>query len=195
MALDNYDQPNILFLQGCFLEDCSTIEDMFLEMVLQVSGTSDEQNSVYDKLPDRFTDLESWPTETNTLCWECSCTYYTPPIPIPISIHPSKSDPGGFGHIKTKGGNCTWNCAASGIYREFPIASDRWERMVLLKMLYKKMTGTSIDIIARSPDKTTMVQYGGDKTIENYRKDMITTNLMNKDAIKHNTTKNIQVTV
>jgi hypothetical protein len=189
MIIDSYDdQPNVLFLRGCFAEDCSTIEDIFDERL--VGGITEEApyetTLEYDKIPEVFTCMQTWIKKTNLKCWSCDCCFQNIPVFIPLSIN----DIDGNAVIDVLGNFCSWSCAASYIIREYT-GNERWEKMSLLRILYKIFTGRSIDVIEPSPPKTIMVQYGGKKSLQSYKKDLDVLNTNYNSTIEHNKIKNI----
>ena len=164
----NYDQPFILFFQGCSLCDCRTTDDMCDEQMLKrlEENELDLRIVIYDKLPKKFTGMQDWPETTNLRCWTCDNNFISPPVFIPESIDRSTSVIG-YGDISTIGNFCTWNCASRYIATYYN-GNNRWEKDAMLRLMYKIMTGLDIDIIQPSPPKTIMVQYGGTITQKEY---------------------------
>lgn len=169
LSLENYKQPNILFLRGCFLSKCTSIEDMFDEQLL--SGISDVESrsksaNIPDKLPVSFNGVKDWVKSINIKCWSCDCTFHTVPLFIPLSIT-SSGDPVRIS-MDTFGNFCSWNCASLHI-ETYQKSNNRWESREMLKFLYKCFTGDKISEILPAMSKTNMKQYGGDMTIQEYR--------------------------
>lgn len=195
MELGNYNHPNILFLQGCFLEDCSSIEDMFDEQLVNQSFANTEpydvKDIVYDTIPKRFTSLETWVKKTNLKCWSCNCNFHNVPIFVPSVLEKSENTGQICGHIDTIGNFCSWNCAAQYINLYFT-GIDKWEKHESLKLVYKLFTGKHIDDIVPSPSKTCMLHYGGKMTQQEYRESIISLNTMYKSSIHHNSIEHIQ---
>lgn len=166
LCLDTYDQPNIMFLSGCFLQDCNTIEDMFDERLVNQSSNENMYNIekiVYGCIPKTFETVDKWLEKTNIKCWSCDCVFYSRPVTSPYTLH--KED----NNIKmdTEGIFCSWSCASYYINLHFK-GTEKWERHEFLKKLYNIFTGKTIDYIEPSPPKTIMVQYGGKKTQKEY---------------------------
>jgi hypothetical protein len=193
MDLQSYKPVNILFLRGCFVDDCDSIEDLFDARLLGETSEDAPFKSteiVYDKIPSTFKNMGTWITSTNLLCWSCDCVFYSIPIFVPTAI---KCGPSGTcsNHINivddmdTLGNFCSWNCASSYIDCNFK-GSRKWEIHEFLKMLYTVFTKKTIPQITASCDKTTMVQYGGAKTRQEYRKMLETSNEKYKNALIHN---------
>jgi hypothetical protein len=189
MDLDSYDQPNILFLCGCFICDCSSIEDLFDEQLVYQSLTENELYEVddnsFDIIPKQFISVELWVKKTNLKCWSCDCTFHNSPVFIPSSIERTDNDDQHVWSMGTLGNFCTWNCASQYINLHFT-HSDKWEKHELLKLLYKIFNNTIIDEIIQSPPKTIMKQYGGKLTQREYQENMITLNKNYKISIQHN---------
>ena len=195
MNLDSYEQPNILFLSGCFLEDCNTIEDLFDEKIinesLQDARIYEINSIVYDKIPQTFTTVEEWPKKTNLKCWSCDRNFNTMPIFIPLTLIQSDDPKKRCGAMDPLGNFCTWGCAAQYINLYFP--SEKWEKHSFLRMLYKMVTKEHIDEIVAAPLKTEMHQYGGKLTSKKYSELLVDLNSAYKTAIQHNSIDNLQV--
>lgn len=188
MNLDSYDQPNILFLSGCFLSDCSSIEDLFDEQLvnqLPENELYEVKDTVFDSMHRTFTSVDTWVKKTNLKCWSCDCNFHNAPIFIPSSIE--RSDVVGqlTGSMDTLGNFCSWNCASQYINIHFT-GNSKWEKHELLKLLYKIFTGTTIEEIIESPSKTIMEQYGGKKTQQEYKDNLLKLNNIHKTSIRHN---------
>ena len=194
LSLDSYDQPNILFLRGCFLGDCNSIEDMFDEQLVNQSMTECEiyemSNTIYDEIPKTFTTKEEWTKKTNLKCWSCDCNFHNVPVFIPNSLERSESVDNTYGNMDVLGNFCSWNCAAQFINLYYT-GTEKWEKHELLKLLYKNFTGSTIDEIVPSPPKTQMKQYGGKKTQKEYRDMLITLNDSYITSIRHNSIDHI----
>lgn len=194
MDLDNYNQPNILFLRGCFLSDCSSIEDLFDERLVIQSMPEDDlydvKEVVYNDIPRHFTSLDSWVKKTNVKCWSCDCNFHNVPIFVPISLERSDIEEKKCGNMDTLGNFCSWNCAAQYINLHFN-GCEKWEKHELLKLLYKIFTGSTIEEIVESPPKTMMKQYGGKKTQQEYREELSTLNDRYNTSIHHNSISHI----
>jgi hypothetical protein len=188
LELNSYDQPNILFLKGCFVEDCSSIEDIFDENLVNQSLTEDElyntQDIVFDNIPKQFTTVDTWIKKTNLKCWSCDCNFHNVPVFIPMSIERSDSTEVLTGSMDTLGNFCSWNCASQYINLHFS-ATKKWERHESLKLLYKIFTNISIDEIVQSPPKTIMKQYGGNQTQAEYMDGLMKLNDYYKRSIQH----------
>lgn len=182
MDIEDYEVPNILFLKGCFLDNCSNIEDIFDQKLMiesqQCSDYYEIANITYDKLPTEFESLSKWPVTTNLKCWGCDCNFHNRPIFIPNSIeHNNKMD--------THGNFCSWGCAALYIDLHYNL-DEKWEKHAMLRKLYKIFTGNNIKDIIPAIPKTEMIQYGGKKTVKEYRDALSQLNNAYITAIRHN---------
>ena len=171
MELDSYDTPNVLFLRGCFLKDCVSIEDIFDERIMGESAAKETdllpEPIIYDKIPNTFVTMEAWIKKTNLKCWYCDCNFYNIPIFIPRYITDPPDAKSKHGPIGVHGNFCSWNCASYHINLYFP--SNKWEKHRLLRFLYNIFTGKTIGEIVPSHPKTDMVQYGGKLTQTQYK--------------------------
>ena len=159
----NYEPPNILFLKGCFLDDCKSVEDLFDQKLLTASQADVDfytKDIKYDKIPTVFENLDTWPKSTNIKCWVCDCVFYTRPIFIPSSIDRDNK-------MDTEGNFCFWGCAALYINLHYN-TEERWEKHAMLRKLFTVFTGETIKEIVPAIPKTEMVQYGGKKTIKEF---------------------------
>jgi hypothetical protein len=109
---------------------------------------------------------KEWPQQIGIACWWCCHTFNTPPIPIPFKIMRGK--------FYVYGCCCSYNCAASYIFRENK--SDMWEKYSLLNLLYKKIHNCSNVRIRLAPTPLLLQLFGGPKSISEYRESF----LMNK---------------
>lgn len=195
MELNSYNQPNILFLRGCFTEDCSSIEDLFDEQLVNRSIPETERYEskviVYDTIPNKFTSVDKWIKKTNLKCWSCDCNFHNIPVFIPSSLERSETVGEITGSIDTIGNFCSWNCASLYINLHYT-GNEKWEKHELLKLLYKIFTNIVINDIVPSPPKNTMEQYGGKKTQKEYRVNLLKLNEIYKTSIKHNSIDHIR---
>lgn len=176
----DYTRGSYLFLQGVFKTDCKKADDIFKDRL-----TDHNVSNLYKKLPAVFTKLQDWPRKTNLLCCRCSRKFDDMPWFIPQSIEPVSSGPIGcmldsnaVHEQKTEVSYsiipekvfCSENCAAAYIIGrpDYTLAKKR-DRLAMLKILYKIITGRCVVNIFPSPDPTCMQQYGGDITPWEYQ--------------------------
>lgn len=195
MELDNYDEPNILFLRGCFLKNCSSIEDMFDERIMKESfldgKTMPLEEIVYDKIPEKFVSLETWVKKTNLKCWNCDCNFYTIPIFVPEYMKDPDVPDRKHGDIGVHGNFCSWNCAS--FYISLMFRDVKWEKDSMLKILYTIFTGDTIHTIPHAPSKTKMVQFGGSMTRTEYKNNLTEMNSIYEESLKHGKMNNFLV--
>lgn len=170
----------VLFLQGVYKRDCKRMEDIFQDRLMP----SDDVNcKTYDKIPTVFTDMESWPTTTNLLCWFCHLAFTGRPWFEPQSIEPNSI--GNVGKLTTnstnstnvhkikivpKGVFCTCNCVRAFINLKTKNIAQLHDKVAMLKYVYEIFFGRSIPDIQPSPNHTEMIQYGGRLTELEYQK-------------------------
>jgi hypothetical protein len=106
---------------------------------------------------------KEWPQQIGIACWWCCHTFNTPPIPIPYKINRGKY------HVY--GCCCSYNCAASYIFRENK--SDMWEKYSLLNLLYKKIHKCSNVKIRLAPTPLLLRMFGGPMNITEYRESFL----------------------
>jgi hypothetical protein len=177
ILLCNYEQPDILFLRGCFVSACNNIEDLFDERLVESCSNTkiyDTHDNKYNNIPRVFTSLDSWIKKTNVKCWSCTLTFDTIPLFVPTAISDPIAPTKTFCDMDVLGNFCSWACSSRYVH----ISSDshvKWERYEMLKLLHKIMTGTRVSEIEQAPCPTIMVQYGGKSTKQEYKKILRTT--------------------
>ena len=100
----------------------------------------------------------------NTKCWWCKNSFDTPAVQLPELHFQNKFYC--IGHF------CSFNCALS-----YNIDSDDnvWKRTSLLNLLYFKTYNKNKKIVA-APNWKQLIEFGGDLTIEKFRKNSIINN-------------------
>ncbi len=133
--------PQTIFLEGVFLNDRMTLNQLFNEFEEREITPNNSSNIyknnniekiIYDKLPKTFISLDKWPKKTNTKCHHCTLNIINIPIPIPISVETTKNYERIFDikHIC-----CTFVCGATLITHRITNKSTRWEMLSMLKMI------------------------------------------------------------
>ena len=166
--IDKISAPNILFLKGIYFHNCKDVSDIMTDRLAEIAAYADQlpsnldeqKNKTYDPIPRSFTNVTEWVKSTNLLCWECGCSFSWSPVFIPTSITRSGTDPGTHKPITPIGNYCSFMCARNWINEQLP-RDKQWEKMELLKILHKLLTGESVLNIPNGPNKTQMQQYGG----------------------------------
>jgi hypothetical protein len=162
--------PKTLFIRDIFKEDCVN-DDIFERKILQgVSLNEIKKNEslispsvnctfaldnnnntniiTYSKIPAFFTNLESWPTESNLRCWNCHLNFDKVPVFIPQIIEPIvciscpevevlASEPQPKFSISTNGVFCRFGCAYKFINTKFHWIGDKVENINKLKYLFR----------------------------------------------------------
>ena len=105
----------------------------------------------------------SWPETTRVHCWWCTLKFSNSPIGLPIKYQNGK--------YKTLGCFCSYNCALS--YNLLNSVNDKNERTCLLHQLYKQKIN-EYKPIKPAPPKEILTIYGGNVTIEKYKKELVT---------------------
>lgn len=190
-----YNTPNILFFKGIF-PDKYDIDAIFTNQImdsLRISTEGDMKEvddlQVFDKIPSKFTTMENWPKSTNLKCWWCHKNFKSIPVFVPINISNKGATPAT--EITVHGNMCHFFCASAYIDMFFHERSVKWERHEMLKILYKKMTGQSIEYIPRTPLPYCMVQYGGNDTVNAFNKKIAVLS----DCIQTNINESISNTI
>lgn len=192
MEITRISIPKVLFIKGVYKKDCIT-DDIFEQQILEnmsipnsdfdlnksllLSNTNDynfeSQNINYNKLPQIFSNINSWPKKTNLLCWHCSLNFNTVPIFIPKAIEPIISKNTDLNDekysISIYGVFCSFGCAwkfiDSGSYSKV----EKIEQKNKLSFLYKYFYKVKMQEIISYPEPYIMKQYGGELSIEEYK--------------------------
>ncbi|ARA71919.1 hypothetical protein BNJ_00078 [Kaumoebavirus] len=98
------------------------------------------------------------------------------------------------GEAIAHGNFCTIFCAAGYIdHHSDPmiLPKKKWEYLELLKVMYKTFTKKVIKQIFPAPPKTVMIQYGGTKTVDEYKKFLKELEENSMDGLVYNSTPSI----
>lgn len=158
---------NILFLDGCFLQEIEDIEDIFKKKLIDKASRT--KIIIYDNLVSVFKNWKEWPTSNNLKCWHCTNDFDTIPLFIPTLINPSEHPDNVLGNMQTLGNFCSFPCAYSYII-EYIFQSSKWELINNLKILYESIYRKKIDNFPKIPPHTVQCQYGGKTTPLEFRK-------------------------
>lgn len=121
-----------------------------------------------------------WPTHTSYACWYCCHKFNTTPVGIPqLLVHTDFYCYGNF---------CSYNCAKRYLRplteddmamlqtpNDVFVEDDLGEKLQLLELLYHIETNTPLDEpLKPAPRRLTLTMFGGNKTIEEFRKNFAT---------------------
>ena len=108
-----------------------------------------------------------WPEQVNIYCWHCCHPFKTRPVSIPIRYVNEK--------FYVYGVFCSYNCAAA--YNLNSNDYNKNEKHQLLSLMYSKLYNISnFTEIYPAPPKEILQIFGGNVTIDEYRKNFITNN-------------------
>lgn len=178
-------ENHILFFQGLYLSDVKKIEERFNDEILEnlneeYNNDKDKKIINYDKIPKTFLDIKSWVETTTCIkihCWYCNLLFKGTPVFIPKEIYNTNKGK----CLDIYGIFCTFGCAYGYLntYSIFKDDKTYWEKVQLLKILYKKFYNKSIIEFVSSPDKTKLKLYGGDLTLKEYKRELHRVNEIN----------------
>ena len=167
-------KSNILFIEGVYMANCKSVEDMMEKQMMEAIMDSDEplpeKIMPASKIPMLYTGAHTWVSCTNSNCWYCGMLFDTTPIFVPSSIEPTGQ---GKNIMGVEGCFCSFPCAASYINLHYQKPWDNINRQGMLKILYKELTGKKIDNIPPAPNKYKLVAYGGTMTPDEYRDELL----------------------
>lgn len=155
---DNY---KILFIEGV---DINKINNGLHNNSILQDNSSDLscQKNKYDQLKKVYYNYSTWEIN-NIACWYCTLNFNKKPIFIPYSINKNSMEVGG--------NYCSFSCCMKYINIYYKHDEKKRSRYCNnLKYLYKNIYGNDIDIILESIDKECLQKFGGDLTVEEYKK-------------------------
>lgn len=161
-----YKSPNILSLSGISLQDYIPLEDVADDRLMVDEDVDITELYPYDKIPQIFTTVNSWPSATNLCCWSCGFKFNTVPLFIPTYIRETND---GI-EIGVKGNMCSFNCVELWIETNVMSREERHKLQNNLCFLFYIFTGKRISHIRPSPCKTNLLQYGGSWNEETFLK-------------------------
>jgi len=121
-------------------------------------------------LPKKFISLKMWPKVTNIHCWYCSCNFDTIPIFIPSSINQIETENEEH-NLTVNGCFCSFNCAQSHINLYNKSYEDKINKGKMLCYLFKIFNGYHVGYIVPSMDKCELNIFGGNITLDQFRKE------------------------
>jgi hypothetical protein len=176
------DELPILFLRGCHLDDCKDVEDLMEARLEEAAAQWNEHDDFngfkYDKIPHKFTSLDTWPLSTNLKCWECDDQVRGRPYAIATYIAKGGGFPNVeslYGDIDTDGNFCDECCAYTYIGHGKKYAKNKGEYVRMTRILACRIGGLNEVIFFEAPSKTCMKEYGGNKTRQEYRNEKAAT--------------------
>ena len=108
----------------------------------------------------------NWLEKSPYACWNCTENFDNFPIGIPININDS-------GKFNLCGNFCSFSCAARHLV-ETENGEIMHERMCMLNMLAKKLTGNDDYNVTIASSRLALKKFGGTQTIDDYRANNIT---------------------
>lgn len=163
-----YKPPNILTLTGVTIDDYIPLEDVADDKFLTDSEYESHDIIPHNKIPQVFTSLSKWPTNTNLCCWSCGFKFDNVPIFVPTYIRENND----IIEIGVLGNMCSFNCAEQWIEIRAISREERHKLQTNLCFLFYIFTGRHISYIKPSPCKTNLLQYGGNWNEETFLKHM-----------------------
>jgi hypothetical protein len=165
MNIKEYKVPQILFIKGVFLKDCTPIDDIFERQLLDKLDV-DTGVVKCDKIPPYFNKLSLWIKSINIKCWYCDLTFSSVPVFIPKIVERLGND---TYNISTYGCFCSFPCAQEHINIHNTKICDHTKFSDMLKFLYWVFNNKRIREIPPAPSKYAMENYGGDESTYTYK--------------------------
>jgi hypothetical protein len=161
-----YKPPNILSLSGITLNDYISIEDSADNKFVIDEEIENSKIIFYNKIPQVFTSLDTWPITTNLWCWNCGFKFNNSPKFIPTYIREINDSI----EMGVTGNMCSFNCVEAWIEDHYLNREERCKLQNNLCFLYHIFTGKKITYIKPTPSKINLLQYGGTWNEEKYLK-------------------------
>ena len=176
--------PKFLFIRNVFLHDCIDISSCMESKILEQSHTIDPlisssyiNNNLmelttsieYQKIPNVFESLETWPKNTNLHCWYCTNQFNYIPKTIPLVIEPNVHSKHNDKYlIGVEAICCRWPCCISYIYENNKDQTKVIEKINNLYFFIKLLTGKYPQYVPLAPNKYLLKKFGGDLSVEEY---------------------------
>lgn len=159
-------EPSVLILKGVSLSELLSIDDLWSD---STNSKEVKAKLKYCKLPEEFYGLDTWILKSNLQCCYCGLTYTTIPIGMPIRYIKREDGKSGF---QVRYNFCSFPCCMKQIVNTIHDTSLREYRMTLLKLMFNAFFNTDIgsETIEMAPDKLELQEYGGNLTIDDFKK-------------------------
>jgi hypothetical protein len=192
MLIKSTNIPKILFIKGIFKKDCLS-DDIFEKKILEntlpetecinsneviINGTSFIN---YEKLPNIFSNIETWQKKSNLSCWNCTLQFTSIPVFIPKVIEPitiknkierENSDEQKFS-ISVEGVFCSFGCTRQFIETRNYSISDRTETLNKLRLLHKLFyNNNKMRELTYYPTPLIMKRFGGELTEIEFKEEL-----------------------
>ena len=178
MSVADFHEQHILFLKGVSLSNFVSIEDKFNQDLLLVDQPSRSiQETMWDKIPQHFTGMDDWIKSTNLRCWYCSMKFKSSPWFIILYCNRTHTQP----IYDITGNFCSCGCLLGYINLHYN-KRENFDIYQNVFKLYEIMYHKHIDDIEIPKNKYNLKMYGGDMTIDEYKKHLQSVN----DTNMHN---------
>jgi len=107
--------------------------------------------------------------KTNIACWWCCHTFTDNPCGIPVSCEKD--------NFEVKGVFCSFNCAMAHLLHNEHSIHQKTESINLMYLMYEKILNKPVEKIEASADKEVLEMFGGNVSIEEYRKNKYVYNI------------------
>lgn len=153
-----YKRPNVLTLTDISLDDYIPFEEIAEQRLCE---NENNKNNViiypYNKIPQVFTGIDNWISNTNLNCWSCTFVFNCVPKFIPTYIREINDSI----EIGVLGNMCSFNCVELWIETHYSNKEEMRKLQNNLYFLYYLFTGKKISFIKPALCKTNLLQYGG----------------------------------
>lgn len=179
MNISDFTEQNILFLKGISLEDVISIEDLYQKDLLTIVESPQSTETIWDKIPKHFYDLNLWKKNTNVRCWYCTLKFKT----IPWFIISNTNHTANGLVYDIKGNFCSCGCLMGYVKANYT-KRDNFDIYKSVYKLYNIFYKKNIIDILPSPSKYELKMYGGELDLDYFQKEI---KLINDINIKSGT--------
>ena len=156
-----YEDKNIFYdNKGNETMECQYEENNFkIKMSNNINSSQSSKNTML-----QFKEANvrnKWPESTNIYCWWCCSPFTNVPCALPLR---KKNE-----EYIVSGCFCSPECAAAWNFDNSD-SEERWERNSLLNVIYKKVFENKNINIKPAPPRQSLKIFGGNLTIEEFRK-------------------------
>lgn len=153
------DDDVVILIDGVSLQQCleMTEYEYFDSENSEDSDHSENEQSAYETIPDKFMGLDTWITSTDILCYHCCLSHEHPPIFV--TRYFKTTNVGVVIYIE-KRLFCSFPCAMKYIEETYT-GNVLYEKTEHLRYTYQVFTDSEIDYISRAPNREEIDIFGG----------------------------------
>ena len=157
-----------------FADDKDSIDDLIIKLNYNDVSNDNIDNTSNNDILYNINDITK---NTSELCWNCCHSFSNQATGIPLSYVD------GVFHIY--GYFCSFNCGARYIFDNYT-DKNKWNLYSLLNLYYNISQDTRGKTVSPAPNKLVLAKFGGNISIDDYRKKNISYEISIPPIIPHN---------